>query len=239
MLVATDVASRGLDIPNVDLVIQVEPPKETETYIHRSGRTARAGKTGTCITFWTLKHKQQLQNIEHKAGFKFTQIGIPQPEDLLKAASRDTIKQLETVNDDILPSFDAAAEELIAMCGGDKKKALKKALAFMSGCHKEKLANRSLLNGQENCITYQIDLKQTFNGPGLIWNMLRRYAPETITNEIKGLRALADKTGAVFDLEDRLVSAFDEVFEKAKEGGRQMDFELYKCKALPDLLESQ
>ena len=52
-LVATDVASRGLDIPNVDLVIQLEPPKETETYIHRSGRTARAGASGTCITFYT------------------------------------------------------------------------------------------------------------------------------------------------------------------------------------------
>jgi ATP-dependent RNA helicase DDX21 len=57
VLVATDVASRGLDIPNVELVIQTEPPKDTETYIHRSGRTARAGKTGTCITFWTMKQK--------------------------------------------------------------------------------------------------------------------------------------------------------------------------------------
>lgn len=60
VLVATDVASRGLDIPSVDLVVQVEPPKETETYIHRSGRTARAGKYGTCITFFTMKHKFQL-----------------------------------------------------------------------------------------------------------------------------------------------------------------------------------
>lgn len=55
VLVATDVAARGIDIPDVDLVIQVEPPKDAETYIHRAGRTARAGKTGTCITFWTMK----------------------------------------------------------------------------------------------------------------------------------------------------------------------------------------
>jgi ATP-dependent RNA helicase DDX21 len=55
VLVATDVASRGLDIPNVDLVIQVEPPTDAETYIHRSGRTARAGNSGTCITFFTKK----------------------------------------------------------------------------------------------------------------------------------------------------------------------------------------
>ena len=55
VLVATDVASRGLDIPSVDLVVQIEPPKDSETYIHRSGRTARAGRSGTCITFYTLK----------------------------------------------------------------------------------------------------------------------------------------------------------------------------------------
>ena len=61
VLVATDVCSRGLDIPNVDLVIQVEPPKDAETYIHRSGRTARAGRSGTCITFYTLKQKILIQ----------------------------------------------------------------------------------------------------------------------------------------------------------------------------------
>lgn len=64
VLVATDVASRGLDIPNVDLVIQVEPPTDAETYIHRSGRTARAGNSGTCITFFTKKTQAQIQMIE-------------------------------------------------------------------------------------------------------------------------------------------------------------------------------
>lgn len=60
VLVATDVASRGLDINDVELIIQLEPPMETETYIHRSGRTARAGKNGTCITFFTKKSQQQM-----------------------------------------------------------------------------------------------------------------------------------------------------------------------------------
>ena len=63
VLVATDVASRGLDIPSVDLVVQVEPPADTETYIHRAGRTARAGRNGTCITFYTHKQIGLIQQI--------------------------------------------------------------------------------------------------------------------------------------------------------------------------------
>lgn len=98
MLVATDVASRGLDIKDVDLVIQIEPPKDTETYIHRSGRTARAGKTGTCITFYNKKTYEFLQKIEDQAGIKLKRIGVPQPEDVIKASSRGILKSLKDVN---------------------------------------------------------------------------------------------------------------------------------------------
>ena len=58
VLVATDVASRGLDIPNVELIVQLEPPSEIETYIHRSGRTARVNNEGTCITFFNKKKNE-------------------------------------------------------------------------------------------------------------------------------------------------------------------------------------
>ena len=92
VLVATDVVSRGIDIPDIDLVIQVEPPKDTETYIHRAGRTARAGKTGTCITFWTMKQKFEIQKIQRMAGIEFKVIGIPQPNDVIRATSRNAIK---------------------------------------------------------------------------------------------------------------------------------------------------
>jgi len=113
VLVATDVASRGLDIPNVDLVIQIEPPKEVETYIHRSGRTARAGASGTCITFYTSKTKQLIDDIERQAGIKLQRVGIPQPEEVIRASATGILTQLEEVNADVLPMFEEAADKMI------------------------------------------------------------------------------------------------------------------------------
>lgn len=145
VLVATDVASRGLDIPSVDLVVQVEPPKDAETYIHRSGRTARAGKAGTCITFYTMKQKPQLQFLENKTGTQFKKIGIPQPEDVIKAQARDITNHLSEVNNEVVDLFEETAQDIIERYGGAKE-ALKIALAYMSG-HKTALTSRSLLSG--------------------------------------------------------------------------------------------
>ena len=77
VLVATDVASRGLDIPEVELVVQLDPPKDTESYIHRSGRTARAGRSGTCITFYNDRSREFVDRIEDVAGVKLERVGIP------------------------------------------------------------------------------------------------------------------------------------------------------------------
>lgn len=74
VLVATDVASRGLDIPNVDLIVQFNPPKNTETYIHRSGRTARAGASGTCVTFYNGSQFHMVEQIVRESGINLEQV---------------------------------------------------------------------------------------------------------------------------------------------------------------------
>ena len=70
LLVASDVASRGLDIPSVDLVINFDLPHDSKTYIHRVGRTARAGKSGMAISFVTQYDVELWMRIEGALGKK-------------------------------------------------------------------------------------------------------------------------------------------------------------------------
>ena len=108
ILIATDVAARGLDVPDIRLVIQCQPPS-VETYVHRSGRTGRAGKKGTCITFFSRKDEHKIEMIERKTETKIARIGAPQPADILKSSLRSTVKRLNTVHDDVVPYFMQAA----------------------------------------------------------------------------------------------------------------------------------
>ena len=64
VLVATDIASRGIDVPAVDLVVNMELPNETESYVHRIGRTARAGESGTAISFVAPEERSLLKAVE-------------------------------------------------------------------------------------------------------------------------------------------------------------------------------
>ena len=64
VLVATDIASRGIDVPDVSCVVNMELPLETESYVHRIGRTARAGESGAAISFVTAEERAQLKAVE-------------------------------------------------------------------------------------------------------------------------------------------------------------------------------
>eukprot|EP00392_Amoebophrya_sp_AT5.2_P000701 g702.t1 len=68
VLVATDVAARGLDVPCVDLVINTRPPQDVESYVHRSGRTGRAGNSGVSIVFYSRSDEYMIRILQRKLG---------------------------------------------------------------------------------------------------------------------------------------------------------------------------
>ena len=86
LLVATDVAARGLDIEHVTHVINYDLPDNTEIYVHRIGRTGRVGRTGRAITFVTAKRREEIGRIEREAK---TKIGEWEPpEERIEHAPR-------------------------------------------------------------------------------------------------------------------------------------------------------
>ena len=95
LLVATDVAARGLDVDDLTHVINFGLPDDIESYTHRSGRTGRAGKKGTSISIVHSKEKHKIRDIEKIIGKKFIETPIPSAEEICK-------KQLYKVMDQIV-----------------------------------------------------------------------------------------------------------------------------------------
>ncbi len=104
LLVATDVAARGLDVEDLTHVINFGLPDDIENYTHRSGRTGRAGKKGTSISIVHSKEKHKIRNIEKEIGKKFVEAEIPNAEEICK-------KQLYKVMDQIVKT-DVDDEEI-------------------------------------------------------------------------------------------------------------------------------
>lgn len=97
ILVATDVAARGLDVDDLTHIINYGLPDDIESYTHRSGRTGRAGKTGISIAIINLKEKSKLRAIEKSIGQQFSKGEIPSAKDICKKQLFKVIDDLEKV----------------------------------------------------------------------------------------------------------------------------------------------
>lgn len=100
ILVATDVAARGLDVDNLTHVINYGLPDDTAVYTHRSGRTGRAGKTGVSIAIIHSREKGKLREIEKKIGKKFERKEVPTPEHIIEKQLYNLADKLERVKVD-------------------------------------------------------------------------------------------------------------------------------------------
>ena len=136
ILVATDVAARGLDVDRIGLVVNFDVPREAEAYVHRIGRTGRAGRHGEAVTFLTPKEKSKLRQIERLTGTRLEEITLPSPADvsshratqlLERAASRyerGRLGMYTSLVDDKAKELDVSvgdlAATLLALAVGDE-----------------------------------------------------------------------------------------------------------------------
>jgi ATP-dependent RNA helicase DeaD len=100
LLIATDVAARGLDVDNLTHVINYNLPDELEVYTHRSGRTGRAGKAGTSIVITNLKEKSKLRTIENQTNKKFEHKLVPTGDEICAKQLFHLVDRVEKVEVD-------------------------------------------------------------------------------------------------------------------------------------------
>ena len=255
VLIATDVAARGIDISGVELVIQCEPPQSVETYIHRSGRTGRAGTKGVAVTFYTTKQLYWINQIERQAKIKMIRAGVPQRDDIYASSATQMVKGVTGVHRDVIPHFLSAARELLLSSaftpqtkgGGDSDESesdstpdpayvLAAALALAAG-HSQPLVSRSLLMSTAGQTTVRYTGEAEVRSLSFVWGAIRRWlypSDEESQTKVKGMRLTLDKRGAVFDVpsedEGKVMEARKRMEMEGREKGR---FEV--CKALPPM----
>lgn len=227
VLVATNVAARGLDIPEVDLVVQCSPPKDVESYIHRSGRTGRAGRTGVCICFYQRKEEDRLRYVENKACITFRRVGVPTANDIIKSSSKDAVRFLDSVPVAAIGYFRESAQRLIEERGAVD--ALAAALAHISGA--TSLEQRSLLNSDAGYTTLQLVCSQEMHNLGYAWRSIKEQLGEEIENHIQRMTFLKGKTGVCFDVPADKVKEIQETWTD----GRR--WQLTVATELPELEE--
>lgn len=109
LLIATDVAARGLDVSDLSHIINFGLPDESELYIHRSGRTGRAGKSGVCISIAHSRASNKIKVLENKLGKQFTRMLVPDGKQICEIRLYnmiDKLAQVEVDEEKIKPFLD-------------------------------------------------------------------------------------------------------------------------------------
>ena len=113
ILVATDVAARGIDVSGVDAVFNFDLPQDLEYYVHRIGRTGRAGRLGKAFSFISGREKYRLRDVESYTKVKITEGEVPTLDVLLKSRNQRFIEQIKAnISDDSTALYEEIVDKL-------------------------------------------------------------------------------------------------------------------------------
>jgi len=140
----------------VDLVVQFSPPREVDTYVHRSGRTGRAGRKGTSVLLFDSDQARDIVKIEKSLGhgFKFELSGPPSVESALEAAAKTSAFACNSIPDETAEHFKSAAMALLEH-SENPADVVAKCLAAISR-RSNSFLSRSLLTGESGYLTIEM-----------------------------------------------------------------------------------
>ena len=144
VMVATDVAARGIDVGGVELVVQVEPPADPKSFVHRSGRTARAGKAGDVVTLVLPEQRRETRRLLNQAGIKTKMIEV----------THDSPEVLELVGDraERVDGWSLDKSQPVGNPRKGKNKGAKNAASGESGRGGKRKRNRNRNRDEQNVI---------------------------------------------------------------------------------------
>ena len=146
------------------------------------------------------------------AGIKFKRIGIPHPEDVIKASTRKVLQKLEDVNEEVLPLFEDLTKVLIEQNDGDAVRALQMALAYCTGHYRHKVLQRSLLNGQDNMVTVKMTVQRGSMTTQSCYAILKKYWDPRVVDYVHSVKPMKDGMGVVFDIREEKWESFQDNF---------------------------
>ena len=220
LLVATDVAARGIDVKDITHVINYNLPEDIESYTHRSGRTARAGKMGISIAFVTSKDNYKIREIERMIGKNFTRMAVPNGVEVCEKQLFHLVNRIHNIDvneEEIAPYLPKIMEELQDVSKEDliKRFVSEEFNRFLEYYQQAPDLNKGFERGAGGMTKFFVNLGEL---DGLHWKFMKDYLAD-----ISGVSAQhifnvdVKKSFSFFEAEPKNVQAFLAVNDKKLE----------------------
>ena len=216
VMVATDVAARGIDVGGVELVVQVEPPADPKSFVHRSGRTARAGKAGDVVTLVLPEQRRETRRLLNQAGIKTKMIEV----------THDSPEVLELVGDraERVDGWSLDKSQPVGNPRKGKNRGAKNAAGDESGRSGRRKHNRNRDRAEQNVAETGFQHENAGGEFVAEGEPQRKHGDKASKKAVKKNRNRAERRAGMSDLEAERRDYLFEHGDDRRKGGRRGEY---------------